>query len=143
MPEKLHQILESRFAISELYPLQGKVISHIMEGHHALVVMPTGSGKSLCFQLPALALDREGVTLVFSPLIALMEDQVAALKKKGIAAEFINSTLDSGTRKKRYEALARGEYELIYATPERMYKEEFRSALDSIPGGVKLLAIDE
>ncbi len=143
MPEKLHQILESRFAISEFYPLQGKVISHIMEGHHALVVMPTGSGKSLCFQLPALALDREGVTLVFSPLIALMEDQVAALKKKGIAAEFINSTLDSGTRKKRYEALARGEYELIYATPERMYKEEFRSALDSIPGGVKLLAIDE
>ena len=143
MAEKLHQILESRFAISELYPLQGKVISHIMEGHHALVVMPTGSGKSLCFQLPALALDREGVTLVFSPLIALMEDQVAALKKKGIAAEFINSTLDSGTRKKRYEALARGEYELIYATPERMYKEEFRSALSSIPGGVKLLAIDE
>ena len=143
MREKLHQVLQGRFAISELYPLQGKIIAHLMEGHHALVVMPTGSGKSLCFQLPALALEKEGVTLVFSPLIALMEDQVATLKKKGIAAEFINSTLDSRARKQRYEALARGEYELIYATPERMYKEEFRDALGSIPGGVKLLAIDE
>lgn len=105
--------------------------------------MPTGSGKSLCYQLPALALDGPGVGLVFSPLIALMEDQVAALKARGVRAEFINSTLDRATRIRRYEALARGEYELIYATPERMYKPEFVEALDAIPGGVKLLAIDE
>ena len=143
MAKNLQHILESRFSIKELYPLQELVISHIMEGNQALVVMPTGSGKSLCFQLPALALDTEGVTLVFSPLIALMEDQVTALKKKGIAAEFINSTLDRKTRTERYQALARGEYELIYATPERMYKQEFRDALEEIPGGVKLLAIDE
>ncbi|MEE3229888.1 MAG: DEAD/DEAH box helicase, partial [Planctomycetota bacterium] len=143
MAKNLQQILESRFSIKELYPLQELVIGHIMEGNQALVVMPTGSGKSLCFQLPALALDTEGVTLVFSPLIALMEDQVTALKKKGIAAEFINSTLDGKTRTERYQALARGEYELIYATPERMYKQEFRDALGEIPGGVKLLAIDE
>ncbi len=134
MAKNLQQILENRFSIKELYPLQELVIRHIMEGNQALVVMPTGSGKSLCFQLPALALDTEGVTLVFSPLIALMEDQVSALKKKGIAAEFINSTLDSQTRTERYQALARGEYELIYATPERMYKREFREALKEIPG---------
>ncbi|MCH2582724.1 MAG: RecQ family ATP-dependent DNA helicase, partial [Planctomycetes bacterium] len=143
MAKNLQQILESRFSIKELYPLQELVIGHIMEGNQALVVLPTGSGKSLCFQRPALALDTEGETLVFSPLIALMEDQVAALKKKGIAAEFINSTLDGKTRTERYQALARGEYELIYATPERMYKQEFRDALKEIPGGVKLLAIDE
>lgn len=143
MQDKLLRILEDRFALDDFYPLQGEVIRHVMEGNHALVVMPTGSGKSLCFQFPALALEPQGVTLVFSPLIALMEDQVASLKKKGIAAEYINSTLDSKTREQRYESLARGEYELIYATPERMYKDEFRHALDAVNGGVKLLAIDE
>ena len=143
MKDKYLPILEDRFALSSFYPLQGEVIDHVMQGKHALVVMPTGSGKSLCFQFPALALEAAGVTLVFSPLIALMEDQVAALKKKGIAAEYINSTLNSKTRNQRYDALANGEYELIYATPERMYKEEFRQALEKVPGGVKLLAIDE
>ena len=86
MAKNLQHILESRFSIKELYPLQELVISHIMEGNQALVVMPTGSGKSLCFQLPALALDTEGVTLVFSPLIALMEDHVTAYAWWNIAA---------------------------------------------------------
>lgn len=143
MQDKFSPILEDRFGLSGFYPLQGEVIRHVMQGNHALVVMPTGSGKSLCFQFPALALETAGVTLVFSPLIALMEDQVTALKKKGIDAEYINSTLNSRTRNQRYESLAKGEYELIYATPERMYKEEFRQALEDVPGGVKLLAIDE
>ena len=115
----------------------------MLGGRHALVVLPTGSGKSLCYQLPALALSGEGVTLVFSPLIALMEDQVAALKARGIRAEYINSTLDRQERERRYAALARGEYELIYVTPERMYKPEFREALEGIPGGINLLAVDE
>ena len=143
MPDKLLSILQDRFGHGGFYPLQEEVIRHVMEGNHALVLMPTGSGKSLCFQFPALALGSKGVSLVFSPLIALMEDQVAALKKKGIAAEYINSTLDSKTRRQRYESLARGEYELIYATPERMYKDEFTRALEAVAGGVKLLAIDE
>jgi ATP-dependent DNA helicase RecQ len=83
------------------------------------------------------------VTLVFSPLIALMEDQVSALKKRGIRAEFINSTLDRAERERRYAALADFEYDLIYVTPERMYKPEFRAALEAIRGGIKLLAVDE
>ena len=108
-----------------------------------MVVMPTGSGKSLCFQLPAVALPTPGVALVFSPLIALMEDQVAALKEKGIRAEYINSTLRREERERRYKALGDGEYELIYATPERMAKPEFLEGLARVAGGVKLLAVDE
>ena len=81
MPDKLLSILQDRFGLGGFYPLQEEVIRHVMEGNHALVLMPTGSGKSLCFQFPALALGSKGVSLVFSPLIALMEDQVAALKK--------------------------------------------------------------
>lgn len=118
-----------------------------MDGGDALVVMPTGSGKSLCFQLPALAMREEsggeGIGLVFSPLIALMEDQVAALKAKGIRAEYVNSTVGKKERLRRYERLAEGAYELFYATPERMEKPDFREALDRVPGGVNLLAVDE
>jgi ATP-dependent DNA helicase RecQ len=111
-----------------------------------MVVMPTGSGKSLCFQLPAVVRHEEtggGVALVFSPLIALMEDQVAALKAKGIRATYINSTLKRGERERRCKALGEGAYELVYATPERMEREIFVSALQRVPGGVTLLAIDE
>ena len=136
-------VLKTRFGLEALYPLQQQIIDRVLGGGHALVVLPTGSGKSLCYQLPGVALPGPGVTLVFSPLIALMEDQVAALKRRRIRAEFINSTLDRNTRETRYEALARGEYELIYATPERMYKPEFVEALEAVPGGVKLVAVDE
>ncbi len=140
-------ILAARFGLSSLRPLQGEIIERLMSGGDALVVMPTGSGKSLCFQLPALAMrdecGGEGVGLVFSPLIALMEDQVAALRAKGIRAGCVNSTVPKDERSRRIEKLARGEYELFYATPERMEKPEFRDALDRVPGGVNLLAVDE
>lgn len=148
----LEAILKDRFGHESLRPLQARIIRRLMGdgegGGDALVVMPTGSGKSLCFQLPALALPGidggwGGVTLVFSPLIALMEDQVAALKRKGISAEYINSTLGKKERLKRYRKLGEGAYELIYATPERMHKPEFIEALEQVPGGVKLLAVDE
>lgn len=126
-----------------MFPLQERVVRRLLDGGDALVVMPTGSGKSLCYQLPALSLPKPGVTLVFSPLIALMEDQVAALRARNIDAQYINSTLDRKQREKRYARLAEGAYELIYATPERMYKPEFVEALDKVPGGVRLLAVDE
>lgn len=148
MPSALIQsTLQTRFGFESLRPLQDEIISQVMDGGDALVVMPTGSGKSLCFQLPALAMneecDGEGIGLVFSPLIALMEDQVHALKQRGIRAEYVNSTVSKHDRRKRYEKLARGEYELFYATPERMTKPDFREALDQVPGGVNLLAVDE
>ncbi|GJM21636.1 MAG: ATP-dependent DNA helicase RecQ [Planctomycetota bacterium] len=118
-------------------------MERLSSGGDALVVMPTGSGKSLCFQLPALALPGPGLCLVFSPLIALMEDQVSALRAKGIRGQYINSTLDRAERERRYARVAEGAYELVYATPERMAKAEFRAALATTPGGVRLLAIDE
>lgn len=143
----LNRTLQDRFGFDSLRPLQSEIVERVMDGGDALVVMPTGSGKSLCFQLPALAMREEsggeGIGLVFSPLIALMEDQVSALKAKGIRAEFVNSTVGKKERKKRYERLASGEYELFYATPERMEKADFREALDQVPGGVNLLAVDE
>jgi len=139
--ENVISVLHKRFGHERLFPLQEEIISHVLSGRHALVVMPTGSGKSLCYQLPALTMPGRGTTLVLSPLIALMEDQVSALKLKGIRAEYINSTLSRRERALRQKKLAAGEYELIYATPERMHKPEFVEAINKI--GVKLLAVDE
>lgn len=141
-------ILARRFGFDALKPEQAPVVQRLIEGQSAMVVWPTGSGKSLCYQLPGLARaalkpDAPGVTLVFSPLIALMEDQVAALRKKDVRAQYINSTLSRKERDKRYRKLARGDYEIIYATPERMLKPEFVQALRDVPGGVNLLAVDE
>jgi len=147
MLENAEKILAERFGHRALLSEQVPVVERVLGGGDALVVWPTGAGKSLCFQLPALvkagANEERGVTLVFSPLIALMEDQVAALKKKGIAAEYINSSLGKREREKRYAALAAGKYNLIYATPERMAVPGFREAIESVPGGVNLLAVDE
>ena len=147
----VHDLLRERFGIPSLRPVQERVVSRVLAGGDAMVVLPTGSGKSLCYQLPSLVLGRQrraaheppGVGVVFSPLIALMEDQVAGLRQRGIDAAYINSTLGKRERDARYRALARGEYELIYATPERMLKPEFVDALAHVPGGVNLLAIDE
>jgi ATP-dependent DNA helicase RecQ len=136
-------VLKERFGHEALFPLQARIVERVLAGGDALVVMPTGSGKSLCFQLPALTLPGPGTTLVFSPLIALMEDQVAALRAKGIHAQYVNSTLRRKERERRYSRIAEGAYELVYATPERMHKPEFVDALASLPGGVKLLAVDE
>ncbi|MGE3164559.1 MAG: ATP-dependent DNA helicase RecQ [Planctomycetota bacterium] len=135
--------LRERFGLEALRPWQREVVERVLAGGSALVVMPTGSGKSLCYQLPALALPGPGVTLVLSPLIALMEDQVSALHKRGIRAEYINSSLARDERSRRCRSLARGEFDLVYATPERMQRDEFVRALAEVPGGVKLLAVDE
>ncbi len=147
MDPRTLQILHERFGHEALRPLQAQVVECVLAGGNPLVVMPTGSGKSLCYQLPALSMPGEGLSLVFSPLIALMEDQVAALKRKGIDAEYINSTLDRRERDRRYQQVAEGAYDILYATPERMKKPEFLAALEARHGGiekaVKLLAVDE
>ena len=151
-PSEIAGILRDRFGLEALRPIQRRVIGRLLgldgPAGDALLILPTGGGKSLCYQLPGLVLASRspgapGVTLVLSPLIALMEDQVAALRARGIRAAYLNSTLNRAERAQRHEALAEGRYELIYATPERMDKPEFRAALDRVPGGVNLLAIDE
>lgn len=144
-------VLKDRFGFEGLRGVQPHVVDRVLGGGDALVVLPTGSGKSLCYQLPSLAVaerrkasgEAPGVGLVFSPLIALMEDQVAALRERGIRASYVNSTLERREREKRYAKLAEGAYELMYVTPERMLKPDFVAALDAVPGGVNLLAIDE
>ena len=141
------QVLQRYFGYPEFRYPQGEIISHVLSGQHSLIIMPTGSGKSLCFQIPAILLaeDSSGgqrpLTLVLSPLIALMKDQVDTLQGKGIAATFINSSLSKREREKRYAAIARGHYCLLYVTPERFRKAEF---LDVIAQrDIRLLAVDE
>ncbi|QDV62731.1 RecQ family ATP-dependent DNA helicase [Crateriforma conspicua] len=122
---------------------QSQVIDHVMSGHHAMVVMPTGMGKSLCYQIPGILLRRDpaDLTLVLSPLIALMQDQVDSLCHKGVDATFINSSLDANVRNQRYREVAEGRYALLYVTPERFRKPEFREALAKRK--VQLFVVDE
>ncbi len=145
--------LEQHFGYESFRGQQLDVIEHVLAGRHALVIMPTGMGKSLCYQIPAIVLTaREqnadtsaelppGLTLVISPLIALMKDQVDALRARGIAASYINSSLDRQQRETRYAAVARGEYTLLYVTPERFRKPEFIQAIQGRT--VEILAVDE
>lgn len=119
-----------------------------MNGGHSLVIMPTGGGKSLCYQVPALLHGASGkdsdqvpLTLVLSPLIALMKDQVDALQDKGIRAAFINSSLNRQERETRYEQVASGHFDLLYVTPERFRKSDFIDVLSQ--RDIRLLAVDE
>jgi len=118
---------------------QERVVSEIVAGRDGLVVMPTGGGKSLCYQLPALCF--EGVTLVVSPLIALMKDQVDALVEKGIPATLINSTVPWEEQRERLHGMRNGAYKLVYVAPERFRAESFLRALDGVE--VSLFAVDE
>ncbi len=128
-----------RFRLASFRPGQREVIEAVLAGEDCLCVMPTGGGKSLCYQLPALALD--GLTLVVSPLIALMQDQVGQLQALGLPATFINSTLTMAEQQARLENISRGRYRLVYVVPERFRSPRFLEAVHPI--GVKLLAIDE
>jgi len=131
--------LSSAFGYDSFRDGQEEIIAHVLEGRHALVLMPTGRGKSLCYQVPALVLD--DLTVVLSPLIALMKDQVDALKARGIDAEFINSSLKPRERNRRYRAVGDGRYRILYVTPERFRKAEFLEIMSRRPTG--LLAVDE
>jgi ATP-dependent DNA helicase RecQ len=133
------RVLHERFGHACFRDGQEPVIRALLEGRPALAVFPTGGGKSLCYQLPALMLD--GVTLVISPLIALMKDQVDALGAKGIAAARLDSTLDVKEQAEVYEQLAQGRVKLLYIAPERLANESFRQRLKGIP--IQLVAIDE
>jgi RecQ family ATP-dependent DNA helicase len=118
---------------------QREVIEAILDGHDTVVVMPTGGGKSLCFQLPALMC--EGATIVVSPLIALMKDQVDALHARNLPATFINSSVDFEEQKARIAGIRQGRYKLVYVAPERFRSAHFVEALKSV--NVSLFAVDE
>jgi len=131
--------LRERFGFEQFRPGQAEAAAAVLEGRDVVAVMPTGSGKSLCFQLPALLL--EGTTLVVSPLIALMKDQVDALRGRGIAAACIHSGLVGGERAAAESALAAGRLDLVYIAPERLASPSFRALL--APPRVARLVVDE
>ena len=139
MPDLAKETLKSAFGFEEFLDGQEAIVEQILGSRDGLVVMPTGGGKSLCYQLPALCL--EGVTIVVSPLIALMKDQVDALDDKNIPATLINSTLSHGEQRERIERMRAGEYKLVYVAPERFRAEGFVAAMQDVKVG--LLAIDE
>ena len=122
-----------------LRPAQRKAIEAVLAARDTLAILPTGGGKSVCYQIPALLLD--GVTLVVSPLIALMEDQVKALSRKGIPAACINSSLPASEIALRLDQAANGALKLLYLTPERITTESFARMAHYLP--VSLLAVDE
>ena len=114
----LSELLQRVFGYGEFRPLQREIIETSLAGRDVLALLPTGGGKSLCFQLPALA--RPGLTVVVSPLIALMKDQVDALRASGVAATFLNSSLESDEARARMRGLHQGEFKLLYVAPERL-----------------------
>ena len=131
--------LEESFGHVAFRPGQEEAIGEILRGRDALIVMPTGAGKSLCYQLPALCLP--GVTIVVSPLIALMKDQVDDLNGRGLPAAFINSTMSSSAMSERLREVVLGRYKLLYVAPERFYDKRFVEALKEVE--VSLFAVDE
>jgi len=135
----LSQLLKRTFGYSAFRPLQREIIEATLAGQDVFALLPTGGGKSLCFQLPALA--RPGLTVVVSPLIALMKDQVDALQASGVAATFLNSTLGADESRARLRGLHRGEFKLLYAAPERLMLEGWVENLKA--WNVSCLAIDE
>jgi ATP-dependent DNA helicase RecQ len=137
--ERAQRVLRERFGHSALRPAQSAAVAAVLAGRDGLVTLPTGGGKSLCYQLPALVLP--GTTLVVSPLIALMQDQVEALRARGVPATFVNSTLERRERERRLAAVVRGEVPLLYVTPERFRSTAFREVLPHLR--VTRLAVDE
>jgi ATP-dependent DNA helicase RecQ len=136
---RLAETLKSTFGFDSFRPLQEAIVHTILAGQDAFVLMPTGGGKSLCYQLPALLMD--GLTVVVSPLIALMKDQVDALEALGVAATFVNSSLDATEIGRRQAAVARGEIKLLYVAPERFASPGFLHLLRA--ARVVCVAIDE
>lgn len=137
--EQIKILLEEKFGFTQFRKGQEEIIRKVLDKENVLGIMPTGGGKSICYQLPALVL--EGLTLVISPLISLMKDQVDSLNELGIPAAFINSTLSTIEMNDRIRKAARGEIKLLYVAPERLESADFRELLRYVP--IELLAVDE
>ena len=123
----LHALLKQYFGYDDFRPRQEEIIANALAGQHGMVIMPTGGGKSLCYQLPALAVN--GLTLVVSPLIALMKDQVDGLQANGIAAGFINSSLNAGAISRVQQMAEDGALRVLYVAPERIGMPAFQRFL--------------
>ena len=136
---ELFRALKKHFGYDQFRPLQKEIIEDALAGRDVFALMPTGGGKSLCFQLPALV--RNGLTIVVSPLISLMKDQVDALQTSGIHATYLNSTLDGAEAKARWRGLHRGEYRMLYVAPERLMLDTFLER--ALNWDIAQLAIDE
>ena len=137
--QQLKELLKIHFGYESFLPGQERAIDNILAGRDTVVVLPTGGGKSLIFQLPALILD--GLTIVISPLIALMKDQVDSLERFGVPATFINSSISPEETAKRLEKIKSGFYRIVYIAPERFYNQNFLAELKQLK--VSLFAIDE
>ena len=138
-PGPIHHLLKRHFGYDEFLPLQEKIVTAVLEEQDALVLMPTGGGKSLCFQLPAMHF--EGLTLVVSPLISLMKDQVDALRSNNIPAAFINSTLSPSEIERVQRQAQGGVLKILYAAPERLSQPDFQRFLATL--NVSFVAVDE
>jgi ATP-dependent DNA helicase RecQ len=136
---RLREKLRQHFGFRQFRPGQARAVRAALEGRDTLVVMPTGSGKSLCFQLPGLEL--EGTTVVVSPLIALMKDQADALRERGVTVATVNSTLSAAQRRDADAAIVRGHKEFVYTTPEQLADPDFRALLKRHP--IDLFVVDE
>jgi len=132
-------ILQSVFGYNEFRPQQQTIVEHLITGGDALVLMPTGGGKSLCYQIPSIV--RSGVGIIISPLIALMQDQVGSLRLNGVRAAYLNSSLNIDEVREIESALHNGELDLLYVAPERLMMPRTLDLLESLP--VSLFAIDE
>jgi ATP-dependent DNA helicase RecQ len=139
MLEKARSFLKKYYGYEEFRPGQEQIIADLLGGKDTLAIMPTGAGKSLCFQLPAMLLP--GVTLVISPLISLMKDQVDGLANQGISATFINSSLANAEVRERLYQVRSGKYKLVYVAPERLETDSFQAALSELT--ISMLAVDE
>ena len=139
----LEDSLKHYFGYDVFRPGQKKIIEAALQNKDLLTIMPTGGGKSLCFQLPALL--RQGLTIVVSPLIALMQDQVDGLQDNGINATYLNSTLEYEERRSRQIAILKNQIKLLYVAPERLLNERFALFLDRVQQnvGISAIAIDE
>ena len=137
--ERAFDVLRGTFGLSRFHPHQGEVIQTLIEGGDAIAIMPTGGGKSLCYQIPSLV--REGTGVVVSPLIALMKDQVDALRQYGVRAASLNSSLSYPDRRRVEHRLLNGDLDLLYLAPEGLLAEPMLALLDKIP--IALFAIDE
>ena len=134
-----YQLLSHFFGYSQFRAGQEVLIDGVLSGRDVFGIMPTGGGKSVCYQIPALLLP--GITLVISPLISLMRDQVMALKTAGVPAAYINSTLNSAQMQAVYRNLLAGQYKIVYVAPERLDYGGFGSLAEKLP--ISFVAVDE